>query len=103
MAILERLSFRVINDQWDSVMAQEKEWEALESKIGGFPMKRRFRAYTGSLSTEIFVFEREWESMAAYEAAYHRLFAMPEVKPLAAAAQTTKADQRIEFYGVLTS
>jgi len=101
MAILERLSFKVINDQWDAVMAQEKEWEALENKIGGFPMKQRYRAYSSSESIDTFVFEREWESIAAYEAAYMRLFAMAEVKALADAGQPVKADTHIEFYMTL--
>ena len=50
MAILERMSFKVIDDQWDAVMAQEKEWDALESKAGGFPKKRRYHAYAGAMS-----------------------------------------------------
>lgn len=101
MAILERLRFKVINDQWDAVMAQEKEWEVLEGKAGGFPMKRRYRAYSSSESVDTFVFEREWESMAAYEAAYMRLFARPEVKSLGDAGQSVKADTHIEIYMTL--
>ena len=101
MAILERLSFRVINEQWDAVMAQEKKWEALEVKAGGFPKKRRYRAISGALSNDTFVFEREWENLAAIEAAYDRLFAQEGAKSLAEAAPAIKADSRMEFYSVL--
>jgi hypothetical protein len=102
MAILERLSFRVINDQWDAVMAQEKEWEALESKAGGFPMKRRYRVISGAMSGDTFVFEREWENIAAIEAGYGRLFALPETKQLSDTNQSLKTDHRMEFYSVLS-
>jgi hypothetical protein len=102
MAILERVTFKVINDQWDAVLAQEKEWEALEIEAGGFPKKRRYRAISGALSGDTFVYEREWESFAAIEAALGRLFAFPKARQLSDAGQSMKADQRMEFYSVLS-
>jgi hypothetical protein len=101
MAILERMIQKVVNNHWDAVTAQEKEWEALETKVGGFPKKRRYRGYAGAYGPDTFVFEREWESMATYEAAYRRLFALPEVQALGKISDTLKIDTHVEFYGVL--
>lgn len=101
MAILERMIQKVINNQWDAVLAQEKEWDALEAKVGGFPKKRRFRSYASPLSHDAFVWEREWENFAACEAAYARLFALPEVKSLAKAQESLTADGHVELYMVL--
>lgn len=53
------------------------------------------------LSNDTFVFEREWENLAAIEAAYDRLFAQEGAKSLAEAAPAIKADSRMEFYSVL--
>lgn len=102
MAILERVTFKVINDQWDAVMAQEKEWEALETQAGGFPKKRCYRVISGPMSGDTFVYEREWENFAAIEAALGRMFAFPEARQLSDAGQSMKAGQSMEFYSVLS-
>jgi hypothetical protein len=101
MAILERMIQKVVNNQWDAVLAQEKEWEALEAKVGGFPMKRRYRPYASPLSHDALVWEREWENFAACEAAYTRLFALPEVKALAKAQESLTTAGHVELYMVL--
>jgi hypothetical protein len=66
-------------------------------------MKRRYRVISGAMTNDTFVFEREWESFGAIDAAYDHLFALPEVRQLSEANQSLKADHRVEFYSVLTS
>ncbi len=101
MAILERVIEKVVDQQWDAVNAQEKEWDALEAKLGSFGKKRRYMSWIGEPGVGYVVFEREWESMAAYEAAYGRLWALPEVESLNKVSSTLKVDTRIELYLML--
>jgi len=101
MAFLERVVERVAVNKWDVVKALEKEWDALEAKLDGFPKKRRLQGFAGPYGWDYFVFEREWESLAAYEAAYDRLWKAPEVKALAEAGLGIKTDSRTEIYAVL--
>ncbi len=103
MAILERLQCKVINSQWEAVMAQEKEWDACEEKAGGFPKKRRYGGYIGGPGFDTYIFEREWESLEVYEAANKRLWALPEVQALANAGNTYKRDSFLEFYFVINA
>jgi hypothetical protein len=50
------------------------------------------------MTNDTFVFEREWESFGAIDAAYDRLFALPEVRQLSEANQSLKADHRVAFF-----
>lgn len=101
MAILERMIQRVYDDKWEAVLAQEKEWDALEARVGGFPKKRRYRGFASPHSTEFIVFEREWPSLAAYEAAYGRLNVAPGYQELSQAGDQLKAGVHVELYFVL--
>jgi hypothetical protein len=49
------------------IMAKEKAFEVLAEKQGGIPKKRRYRCVMGKENTGTFVWEREWESFAAFE------------------------------------
>lgn len=101
MAFLERMIQRVYDGKWEAVLAQEKEWDALEAQVGGFPKKRRYRGYASPHGADFIVFEREWPSLAAYEATYTRLFAAPGYQELSQASDQLKAGVQVEMYGVL--
>lgn len=101
MAILERMILRIAPGKWEAMKAQEKAWDALEAKAGGFPQKRRYQGYSGAVGTDHLVIEREWESLALYEAAYTRMWSSPDVQAIAEADAGIKLDQHIEFYGVI--
>lgn len=103
MAILERLYFKVNPGQFEKIMALEKEWDAYEEKAGGFPKKRRYGGYIGGTGFDTFIFEREWEDLATYEAANKRLWAQPEVAALNAAGQPLKTDAHLEFCFVINT
>ncbi len=65
--ILERRTHKVIGKVEDLV-AMEKKFDELEAKMQNVPPKRRYWSGFGTLPSFMFVWEREWESMAALEA-----------------------------------
>lgn len=101
MAILERIIQRVVDDKWAEIVEHEKQWDALEAKIGGFPKKRCYRAFAGPYGIDTIIFEREWESLVAYEAAAGKYESAPEYAALQVASNKLKVDMRIELYIVI--
>ena len=49
-----------------------KKWDAFEESLGGFPPKRRYWTLIGVEDQGVFIWEREWESLAAMEATYEK-------------------------------
>ncbi len=78
----------------------EQKWEAVEKRLGGFPTKRHYVLISGREDSGTMVWEREWASLAAMEAAYDRLFADPEAMSLLAAGASIESGERIELYEV---
>ncbi len=81
MRVLERLIQQVIPGQWEALEALDKKYDAVEKKLG-FPAKRRYRSLVAGGNTNLLVIEREWESMAAMEAAMEKNFTSPELQQL---------------------
>ena len=75
--IKERLTQKIYPDKWEALDALDKKYNQIESTVG-FPPKTRYQLIVSSKSINILVVEREWESLAAMEAAYEKLFANPE-------------------------
>ncbi len=83
------------------VLELEAAWKALEDKLGGFPPKRHYEPISGSLCNNTLVWEREWESFYAMEAAYIRLFraeGLPELR--ARRIELFTEGEGIEYYFV---
>ena len=97
MAILERRVQQVKEGEWDAYMEREKKFEAMEQKLGGFPTKKHYRAISGPYAINTVVWEREWESFAAMEAANEKLQAHPDRAALRASPSPI-APERVEFY-----
>lgn len=72
MRVIERMTQKVRPGKWDDVAALEREWDAAEAKQGNVPQKRRYFSGYGSQPMGTFVWEREWESMAALESHWQR-------------------------------
>ena len=69
MAIyIERMIQKIAPGKWGALEVLDQHFNAVESKLG-FPPKRRMRAILGGQSVDTLVVEREWESLAAFEAA----------------------------------
>ena len=70
MNIRERVRHKIVHGKWGDMMKIEEEWRAFEEEIGGFPIKRRSRPISGRDGMSVYVWERDWESMAQMEKAY---------------------------------
>ena len=77
MKIKERLTQKIQPDKWGALDELEEKYDLFE-KPAGFPPKTRYQLILSSKSFNTVVVEREWESLAAMEAAYEKLFANPE-------------------------
>ena len=80
MKVMERRTQTLEKGKWDVYWAKEEKWRALENRIGGFPAKRHTRPLSNFGTTVIW--ERDWESFAAMEAAYEKSSADPETQEL---------------------
>lgn len=100
MKIMERHIGKVRSDKWDELEQIEKQYDAIERQWN-FPPKRRYRALYGSHPRDVYVTEREWESMMVRETALGGAFASAEWLGLAKAINTVLESLQIEIYQML--
>ncbi len=100
MAILERLIQKIYPGKWAELEEIDKRFNVVESRLG-FPPKKRYQSLAGSHDMDTLLVDREWESMAAGEAAYAKLLADPEWQALGAEIGSIVKSNRREFYFVL--
>jgi hypothetical protein len=100
MAILERYVQKLKEGEQDAYIEWEKEWEAIEQRLGGFPTKKHYWAWSGALDFGTVVWEREWESFSVMETTYAKGNEDPEARALLATPWPV-ASQRIEYYRVI--
>ena len=94
--VVERMTQQIYATKWPALEEIDKKYDAIEGKHG-YPPKRRYRLFAGGGSTNTLVGEREWESMAAMEAAYEKAFADPAWHAINAEATDIMADNQIEI------
>ena len=97
MVVLERLIQQIRADKWNELEALDKKYNAVESRFG-FPAKRRYRCVFGANNSDTLIIERQWESMAAMEAAYDKVIADPEWNKLGAEGAAIVESNREELY-----
>ena len=95
--ILERRSHKFIGKDEDLV-ALEKKYDDLEAKMSNVPPKRRYWAGYGALTYGAFVWEREWESLAAMEAYYTLTMNDPEWSAAGQGSSKLFGDVQSELY-----
>ncbi|MGC9396080.1 MAG: NIPSNAP family protein [Anaerolineae bacterium] len=100
MILVERHVQQLRPDKWEELEALEKKFDAVESALG-FPAKRRYRCYFGGHNINTHIIERQWESMAAMEAAYEKAHADPEWQALGAEGALVIESVQIELYAPL--
>lgn len=98
MKIVERWIHKIALGRWDEVEEMEKKWDALEKRLGGFPAKRRYQGFFGGDGQNTFVWEREWESFAAWEATYKKMMDAPETWEIAKEYGEVIENKRGELY-----
>ena len=101
MAYMERVTQQILPGKWPELEQWEKKWDELEARLGGYPKKRRYRPYVGGDGWMTFIWEREWESLAAMEAAETRLFTEPEARALAGEWDTMVSNMKREYCFIL--
>jgi len=99
MKVMERRTQTLEKDGWDVYWSVEKKYEAFEGRLGGFPAKRHYRPLA-NLGTTV-VWERDWESFAAMEAAYEKMGTDPESQELSK-LPTAKTSEHIELYIIVS-
>ncbi len=100
MKIMERHIGSVRPDKWGELDHIEAQYNALEQQWN-FPMKRRYRALYGSNSRDVYVTEREWESMLVRETALGKAFSSPEWHALAQDLNGVLEKLQIEIYQLI--
>ena len=101
MAITERRIMRIKPGKWDDIVALEREWNKLEVTLDYNAPKRTTRCLAGAVGLMNLIWERDWESVAAAEDAYARLFAKPECKELIEKTEECVIDATGEFYTIV--
>ena len=100
MRILERHTQTLEKGGWETYVAKEKMHEAVETRLGGFPTKRHYRPFSNWNGTVV-VWQREWDSFAAMEAAYEKSFGDPEWQALRDVPSAI-VDDSVELFFVAT-
>ena len=104
MAIRERVTHQIVHGKWDEMMEIEKNWDAIEEEIGGFPKRRRSQPMVGRDGSNVFIWEREYESLSQMEEAYGSYKAYKgdiDTSELLARTNACIANRRTDVYQVL--
>ena len=81
MVTIERMIQKVRPGKWAELEEIDKRYNAAESRLG-FPPKKRYQCLMGGHDTNTLIIERQWDSLAAMEAAYEKAIADPEHQAL---------------------
>lgn len=95
--IIERQIQQVYPDKWAELEAHDQKFNQFEARYG-YPPKRRMRCIIGGHDLNTLIVEREWESVAAMEAASTKAWADPEFAALSAENATIIKRVQIEIY-----
>jgi hypothetical protein len=101
MMFLERQIQQIRPGKWSELEALDQKFNTIEGRLG-FPAKRRFRCYIGGHPNSTLVIEREWESLAAMETAYMKIFADSEWQAVGAEFDMVAESNQVEVYLVLS-
>jgi len=102
MVVVTREIQRVYDGKWDDLEEINKRCNAMESRLGFPPTKKRYRCLIGGHDTSTIIIEYQWESLAALEAVYEKAFADPEWQALSAELDSIIASQQVELYTPLS-
>jgi hypothetical protein len=96
--IIERQVQKVLPGKWPAYESVDKKMDALIGRLG-FPAKKLYRCIMGGHDfINTLIMERQWESLAAMEAAYGKILVNPEYQALEAELFTVIESGQIEVY-----
>jgi quinol monooxygenase YgiN len=101
MIVIERMIQEIYPGKQAELEDIDRRYDAIESTIG-FPPKKRFWSISTPYDSNTIVLEREWESMAAMEAAYEKSFANTDIQALHKEGEDIIKSSRIELYTPMT-
>jgi hypothetical protein len=97
MIAIERLTQKVVPGKWAALEEIEKKYNAVEGRFG-FPAKKRYQCMIGGHDTNTLIIERQWESVAAMEAAYEKIMPDPEYQALNVEISSVIESSQMELY-----
>lgn len=101
MIVIERMIQEIFPGKLAALNEIDKRYDAIEKTLG-FPPKKRFWSVSSLYDSNTIILERQWESMAAMEAAYEKSFAHPDIQALFEEGQTIIRNSRVEIYTPMT-
>ena len=97
MKVVEWMIQEIYPGKQSALEEIDKRYDVIEKPLG-FPPKSRLWPISGVYTHQTAVLERQWESMAAMEAAYDKSFSNPELQALNEEGNTIVKNSRIELY-----
>jgi hypothetical protein len=99
MKCMERLIQKVDPGKWEQLLVFDKRFDVVETRLG-CPNTRRYRCFAGASDINTRVCEREWSSLAAFEATFEKALADPEWQALSAELGSAVLSNQWEIYMV---
>jgi hypothetical protein len=97
MIAIERMIQKVRPGKWAELEEIDKKYDAVESRLG-YPPKKRYPCAMGGHDHNTLIVERQWDSLAAMEAAYEKAFADPELQALNEEVTSIVKSTQMEVY-----
>jgi len=96
MKVIMRTTVKVVPGKMAEYMEVEKKSQAISDRYGMPPWKR-YSCLSGD-SMHTIVYDMEWDSLAAIEAAFEKMFIDPERQELMAKSDAVIVSHKNEFY-----
>jgi hypothetical protein len=97
MIAIERMTQKIYPGKWGDLEEIDKRYNEMESKFG-FPPKKRYQCVIGGDYQNTLIIERQWDSLAAMEATYEKVFADPDYQALGKETVLIVESTKIEVY-----
>ena len=81
MIVIERMIQHIYPGKWPELEEINKKSNVVEARLG-FPAKKRYQLITGGHPASTLIIERQWPSLAAFEATYEKSLADPEYQAI---------------------
>jgi len=96
MKVMMRTILKVVPGKMAEYMEVEEKSKAMASRYG-MPPWRRYNCLSGD-SMHTLVYEMEWDSLAALEASFEKMFTDPETQAFMAKSDAVVESHVNEFY-----
>jgi hypothetical protein len=101
MVVIERMIQKVYPGKWEELEEIDKRFNAVESRLGFPPNKKRYQCMIGSHDSNTLIIENQWDSLATMEVTYEKAFKDPELQALQKEVTTIIESTQWEVYAPL--